>query len=99
MGRKIEIDLDDILSLWHGLEDMGIHEYELAAFIPDDLTFGEIDEYCKKHMPLEKGYTKEEDWKIFKDHITELYDSRIVDRYRHLSQLRNQSFDTTTREK
>ena len=56
---------------------MGIHEYELAAFIPDDLTPEEVDEYCKTQMPLERGYVEEEDWKNFKEKIIELYNSRI----------------------
>lgn len=89
MGRKIEIDLDEILSLWSSVASMGIRESDLAVFIPDDLTFGEIDEYCKKNMPLEMGYTKEEDWKDFKDKVIELYDQRILERNRHLNHLRN----------
>jgi len=73
MGRKIEIDLYEILSLWFSVEDMGIHESDLAIFIPNDLTLDEINEYCKEHMPLEMGYTKEDDWKDFKDKLIELY--------------------------
>lgn len=92
MGRKIEIDLDEVLTLWHAIEPMGIHEYELAAFIPDDLTFGEIDEYCKKHMPLDMGYTEDEDWKAFKAKLIELYDRRIADRHTHLNCLRRSEF-------
>jgi len=83
MSRKIEIDLNDIISLWNSVQDCGIHEYELAVFIPDDLSTSDIDNYCKSHMPLDEGYTIKDDWASFKAKVAELFEKRRYQKWKN----------------
>ena len=80
--RNIEIDLADIISLWNGIEDFGIHEHEIAVFIPDDISIEEIDEYCRTYMPLSSGYIEEEDWASFKEKVAELLMKREFQKFK-----------------
>jgi len=69
MRRKIEIDLYEIIDIWHAMASVGVHEEDLLQFIPKNLTDEEVEDYCKTMLPLNQGYTEEDDWREFKEKL------------------------------
>jgi hypothetical protein len=60
MGRKVEVDLFEIMSLWMSVEYMGIHKSDFSKFLPKPITDDIVEEYIIEMMPKSAGYGEED---------------------------------------
>lgn len=77
MFRKIEISLDELLSLYSCDH---LYTSDIEDYIPDDLSKDEVALFFKVHMPVSERYGTS-DWDAFNKKLKDLFDRRLLKKY------------------